>query len=185
MTDTYNTASEIKKLLLLEDENQTIEDEDIETYLEDAQLEMFSEIQRNRETDRIKLRSSDLNDDDEVEIVLFFKVDTDNGGVLEVRDETNHEVISSDNYELIRGNNAIKIKTGSDYADLDTGIIIEIDYIPVNYKLTERAIAISNILSRIAPFQNEQINPNLMTYREKQKNYIRFLKEKFGVGGYF
>jgi hypothetical protein len=184
MTDTYNTTSEIKKLLLLEDENQTIEDEDIETYLEDAQLEMFSEIQRNRETDRFKLRSSDLNDD-EVEIVLFFKVDTDNGGILEVRDVTNHEVISSDDYELIRGNNAIKIKTGSDYADLDTGITIEIDYIPVNYKLTERAIAISNILSRIAPFQNEQVNPSLMTYREKQKNYIRFLKEKFGTGSYY
>jgi hypothetical protein len=184
MADTYNTAEEIKKLLLLEDENQTIEDEDIETYLEDAQMEMFSEIQRNRETDKLKLRSSDLNDDDEVEVVLFFKVDTDNGGILEVRDATNQETISSDNYELIRGNKAIKIKAGSDYADLDTGITIEIDYIPENYKLVERAIAISNILSRIAPFQNQQVNPNLITWREKKQNYIRFLKEKFGTGSY-
>jgi hypothetical protein len=177
---TYNTANEIKKLLLLETENQTIDDDDIDTYLEDAQEELFNELGRNRETDKFKLRSWHINDDDNVEHVLYF-VATE---VLEVRDATNNDVISSSNYDLIRGNQGIKIRTGSDDANLDENIEIEIDYIPKNYKMAERAIAIENILTRLQPFQNEQINPSLMVWREKRKKAIEFIIGKFGVGSF-
>lgn len=181
----YNNVSEIKTQLMLELENQTLQDDELESYLEDAQTELFSTIIRNRETDKYTLRDWHIDDEDYVEYVLYLKVDGDNGGILEVRDETNKEIISSDNYELTRGNQAIKINVGSDGADLETNTKIEVDYIPVNYKLCERAIAIVNLLSRLAPFQNEQINPNLMVWREKKKNFLNILKNKFGTGSYF
>ena len=176
----YNDINEINSLLLLEVENQTIEDDDISTYLEDAQEELFSEIKRNRETDTFYLKSEDLNDENEVEYITYFVIDE----ITEVRDATNNEVISSDDYEITKNGNAIKIETESDDADLKTDIRIEIDYIPKNYKLCERAIAISNILARLQPFQNEELNPSLMTWREKKKNYLSLLTGKFGVGSY-
>ncbi|MGV9204346.1 MAG: hypothetical protein ACOC44_10065 [Promethearchaeia archaeon] len=177
----YNKASEIKSLLLLEDENQTIDDEQIETYLSDAQEELHNEIQRNRETDKFPLKSEDLDDNEEIELVPYFVVDD----IEEVRDTTNNKTISSSHYEKIRDGNAIKLKTGKDDADLNTDIWIEIDYIPKNYKLCERAIAIENILARLQPFQNEQINPSLTVWREKKKNYLKMLKSKFGTGSFY
>lgn len=176
----YNTVGEIKKKLLLEAEDQTINDDEITTYLEDAQEELFSAIQRNRETDKFYLKSEYLNDDDELIGVTYFVIEE----IKQVRDVTNNTVIDSTHYGSIRSGNAINIKTGKDDANLDTGIEIEVDYIPKNYKLTERAIAISNILSRLQPFQNDQINPSLLNWREKAKNYLNLIKGKFGVGTY-
>ena len=178
--ETYNTPAEIKKLLLLEVENQTIEDEDIQTYLDDAQEELFNDIKRNRETDKFYLKTNYLNDNQEVEFVTYFVISE----ILEVRDATNNVVISPDNYETSRGSNAIKIKTGENDADLQTTIQIEVDYIPANYKLCERTIAMVNILTRLQPFQNEEINPSLVVWREKRKNYLSMLEGKFGVGSY-
>jgi hypothetical protein len=175
----YNEPNDIKRILLLEDENQTIEDDELQEYLDDAQEELYAEIQRNRETESFRFKTTDLDDNDLVEFVLYFRVQE----ITEVRDKTNNEVIDSDNYELVKNNQAIKIDT--DTADLDEGIDIEIDYIPYNYKLCEKAIAVVNILSRLAPFQNEQINPNLMVWREKKKNYINLILGRFGTGSYY
>lgn len=177
----YNTVNEIKDLLLLETENQTLSRTQIETYLSDAQEEVYNTIQRNRETDSFVLRSTDLNDDDEREYVLYFVAEE----ILEVRDETNNEVVSSDHYELIRGSQAIKIKCGNDDADLSNNIQIEIDYIPKNYKMLERAIVITNILTRLQPFSQNEINPSLSIWNEKKKNYERMILGKFGTGFYY
>ncbi len=177
----YNNVKEIKNLLLLESENQTLEDDQITTFLDDAQQELFNQIGRNRETDKFYLHEVDLNDSDEVEFVTYFVIDS----IEEVRDATNNETIDSSHYEISRSGNAIKIRTGSNDADISPSVLIEVDYIPKNYKMAERAIAMETILSRLQPFHSEQVNPNFMTWREKRKNYIKMINSHFGTGSYW
>lgn len=176
----YNTVAEIKELLMLESENQTLSDTAIQSYLDDAEETLYSEIHRSQETDRFYLTPDKLSSADIVDFVLFFRVSE----IISVRDATTHADISSDNYSLIRRNQAIRIDASSSGANLSSNIIIEVDYIPVNYKYAERAIAMVNILGRIDPFSNDQINPNLLVWKSNKKNYINMILGNFGTNSY-
>lgn len=168
----YNTVEEIKGLLLLETENQTMTNEEIQNYINDANVEMVSEIRRAIEIDSFVATQRGTNT-----FYPFFNM----AQVTSVRvRSTSSSFVELDEseYKLVRNNDGIEVD------DLRTGDQVEVYSIPPNYKMLERALAIVAIKTRFNPFKNNTVDPLYATWEEKRKSFLRILKSKFGVSKY-
>lgn len=180
----YNTIADIKRRLTLEAENQTLTDDEFEAYLTEANEDLFNELNRNAEVDRFKIKEVD---GDFIKIPLSYVVldeDTEDSGeitgIIEVRVKDGKN-LNPENYELIR-KRYLKVNVSNE--DIGINTILEIEYIPINYKDTELAIAIVNILSRLSPFSRDQVNPQLIVWNKKLEDNIYRLQTKVCIGSY-
>jgi len=163
----YNKVEEIKNLLMLESENQTLSDDDIETYIADANEEMIDELRRAIEIDYFTAEDSGT-----LTFFPYFNVSS----ITSIK--VDDVVIPASRYSLVYSNDGVAITL------MEDGDKVEIYYIPKNYKLLERAMSVVNIMTRLNPFTGEQLSPVYLDWREKRKNYLRIIKGKFGTGKY-
>lgn len=163
----YNTIEEIKKLLLLESENQTMTDAEIQTYIDDANQEMFDDIKRTMERDEFI-----AEDSGSVIFYPFFNVS------LIRRVKVNDTVIDAANYSGSFDGDGVEIQ------DIKIGDIVETFTIPTNYKRLERALTIVNIRTRLNPFKNNTVDPIYNEWVQKKDDAKKALKSKFGTGLY-
>lgn len=170
-----NTKDEIKQKLLLEDENQTVKDSDLDDYLAEGEEEMYSILGRSKETDHLVVSGHEIQDpDDSVTIPTFFRIKT----IKSVQKEsTDGEItdVSSSNYSKVQQDDAVKVK------DVEIGETIYINYIPINYKYLERTIVIENLIARINPFAGEENTRQYAIYREKKNNFLKIILGNFGT----
>lgn len=164
---TYNTIEEIKSKMLLESETQTMSDIDIQSYIDDANIEMTNDINRASEFDCFVSQS-----DGSVVFYTFFRIKE----ILEVK--VNDVVLDNDEYRAVRNNDGIEIDS------INVGDKIEIISIPPNYKMLERAYAIVEIRTRLNPFKNDTVDSIYAIWDKKKKDYLRALRGKFGTGKY-
>lgn len=163
----YNTIEEIKDLLLLESENQTMTDAQIQTYINDANLEMTDEINRTAERDSFIAEKQGT-----ITFYPFFNV-------IEICSvKVNDIFIDKDLYEISIDGDGVSIQ------EISIGDIVETITKPSNYKMFERAICIVNIRTRLNPFKNNTVDPIYNEWFEKRKNARRALKSKFGTALY-
>lgn len=182
----YNVIADIKRRLTLEAENQTLTDEEFEAYLEEANEDLFVELNRNAEVDTFKIKSENINGD-YIQVPLSYVVldeDTEDSGeitgIIEVRVK-NGKTLNPDNYELIR-KRYLKINVSNE--EIGTNTVLEVEYIPINYKETELTIAIVNILSRLSPFARDQVNPQLIVWNKRLEDNIYRLQTKVCLSSY-
>lgn len=168
VVEKFNSVEDIKKLLMLETENQTLSDEEIEGFIEDAYEQLVSEV-GTHQIETFRAERTGLN-----YFIPFFNIHS----IERIYNQTLGEDIDSDNYDIKDGGDTIQI------SDLKRGDDIVIYYIPENYIIAEKAIAIENILSRISPFTGQEINPAYATWRERRKNYMELIKSNIGGGTY-
>jgi len=170
-----NTINEIKSNLLLETENQTLTDNQIQTFLDQANEQMFAEIRRSTEQDHFTAIQ------ETEKFFPMFKIYEIKAVTKTTDTITGQETttLSSSDWEFIYDNDGIQI------SNLQRGDLIRIYYVPVNYKVLEKAIAMENILSRLNPFAGENINPSYATWRERAKNYKTLILKNFGTGTYY
>lgn len=164
---TYNTVEEIKGKMLLETENQTMADIDIQSYIDDANIEMTNDIKRASEIDCFTSKT-----DGSVIFYPFFNVSE----ILEIR--VNDVILDSDEYRLVRNNDGVEID------NIDRGDRVEIVSIPPNYKMLERAYAIIEIRTRLNPFKNDTVDSIYAIWDKKKKDFLRVLRGKFGTAKY-
>ena len=164
---TLNTPAEVKAKLLLESENQTMTDEEIQTYLDDAQQEMIDEINRTAERDHFISEEQGT-----IIFYPFFNVST----ISLVK--VNNVVIADSLYEISADGDGIAIE------DIKIGDIVDTTTQPSNYKRYELAICIVNIRTRLNPFKNNTVDPIYNEWVQKRDNYKKALKSKFGTGLY-
>lgn len=158
---TLNTVEEIKKRLLLESEDQTIDDETIEEYIEEANEEMFDTIKREFERDVFYA--------DEGRYYLWFPAVSIEKVYIDGEETTDYALEGSQKV-LIEG--------------YDSQEKIEIEYIPKIYKLYERAICICNLMTRLNPMVQEQPSTIYLNWSNKKKKYESQLNNKFGINSY-
>ena len=163
----YNTVQELKKKLLLESENQTISDADIQTYIDDANVEMFDNIKRTMERDEFISEKSGT-----VTFYPFFNVS------IIRRVKVNDEIIDTSDYSISFDGDGVEVQ------NINVGDVVETFTIPINYKNLERAITIVNIRTRLNPFKNNTVDPIYNEWVLKRDNFKKALKSKFGVGLY-
>ena len=170
----HNTIEEIKNLLLLENENQTMSDEQIQTYINDANLEMTNEINRTAERDSFLIDIIPRQSSSSFTRIVypFFNVKK----ICSVK--VNDEFIDSDKYEISIDGDGILIQ------ELRIGDVVETITIPSNYKMFERAICIVNIRTRLNPFKNNTVDPIYNEWVLKRDNFKKALKSKFGTALY-
>ena len=163
----YNTVEEIKEKLLLESENQTLSDSQIQTYLNDANRDMISELKRAIEVDRFVAEVRGTN----IFYPIFNTVE-----VISIK--VNNVELDSDEYRLVYFNDGIEILS------LDVGDQVEYLSIPPNYKVLEMAFTIVAIKTRLNPFKNNTVDPIYNEWNEKKTNALKVLRSKFGADSY-
>ncbi len=163
----YNTVEEIKKLLLLEQENQTMTDAEIQTYIDDANQEMHDDIKRTMERDEFV-----AEDSGSVSFYPFFNVN------LIRRVKVNDVVIEAANFRVSFDGDGVEVD------DISIGDVVETFTIPTNYKRLERALTIVNIRTRLNPFKNNTVDPIYNEWVQKRDDAKKALKSKFGTGLY-
>lgn len=163
----YNTKEEIRLVCLLESENKTLTDAEVDAYIANAYADMVSDIKRAVERDFF---TADLTGT----ITLFPYLNVASITAIKVNDT----VIPADRYSLVYNNDGVQITSVQENDE------IEILYIPTNYKMLEKAYCIVNIMSRLNPFTGDTVNPVYAEWREKKKNFTQILKSKFGAGTY-
>ena len=163
----YNTIDEIKGKLLLESENQTMTNTEIQTYLDDANVDMTSAIGRTMERDEFI-----SEDSGSVIFYPFFNV------VQIRRIKVNDTVIDSTSFRISFDGDGVEID------DINVGDVVETFTIPSNYKILERAFCIVEIKTRLNPFKNNAVDPIYNEWFEKKKNVLKALKSKFGTALY-
>lgn len=167
----YNSIEEIKDLLLLESENQTLTDAQIQSYINDANTDMISELKRAIELDTFTATCSGTNN-----FTPFFNVESVDS--VRVKSSGDWVELDEDEYRLIRNNDVLEVD------DLKVGDKIELYSIPPNYKMLERAMTIVSIRTRFNPFKNQTIDPLYATWTEKKTNFLKALRSKFGAAKY-
>ena len=168
----YNTIEEIKAKMLLEDENQTLSDDEIQNYINDANTEMISELKRAIEIDSFVATERGTNT-----FYPFFNMAEVTS--VTVRSTSGSPVeLDESEYRLVRNNDGIEVD------DLRTGDEVVVYSVPPNYKMLERAIAIVNIRNRMNPFRNDTVNPIYAEWMEKRTKFFKVLKGKLGVSKY-
>lgn len=172
----FNTIDEIKGKLLLETENQTMTDKQIQVYINDANEELFEEINRKAERDTFIIESKPSENFSNSSITRticpFFNVKK----ICSVK--INDVFIDSDRYEISLEGDGITI------TELKIGDFVETITTPSNYKMLERAICIVNIRTRLNPFKNNVVDPIYNEWVLKRDNFKKALKSKFGTGLY-
>ncbi len=171
----FNTVEEIKSKLLLESENQTMTDATIQTYIDDANTELFDEINRTAERDSflIDLEPRQSGSSSFTRIVYpFFNVKS----ICSVK--VNDLFIDSDLYKVSVDGDGVEIQ------ELKVGDFVETITIPSNYKMFERAICIVAIRTRLNPFKNNVVDPIYNEWVLKRDNYKKALRSKYGSGLY-
>jgi len=162
-----NTVEEIKTLLLLESENQTMSDSVIQGYLDDANSEMFDDINKTAERDSFLSREQGT-----ITFYPFFNVKT----ICSVK--VNDEFIDVDTYEISIDGDGVSIES------IKVGDRVETVTLPSNYKMLERAICIVNIRTRLNPFKNNTVDPIYNEWVLKRDKFTKLIKSKFGTGLY-
>ncbi len=163
----FNTIEEIKDLCLLETENQTLNDQTIQSYLDDANLELYNEINRKAERDSFISEKAGS-----ITFYPYFNV-------LQIRFiKVNDTLVDEDDYRICDDGDGVEID------DIEIGDVIEIHSIPPNYKMLERAIFIINLRTRLNPFKNDSIDPIYNEWIQKRDNFKKALKSKFGTALY-
>lgn len=163
----YNTVEEIKEKLLLESENQTLTDSQIQTYINDANRDMISDLKRAIEVDRFVAATQGTN----VFYPFFNTVE-----IISIK--VNDVELDSDEYRLVYLNDAIEI------LGLEIGDQVEYLSIPPNYKVLEMAYTIVAIKTRLNPFKNNTVDPIYNEWNEKKTNATKAIKSKFGADSY-
>ena len=163
----FNTIEEIKKLLLLESENQTMDDAEIQTYIDDANIELFDEINKTAERDVFTAET-----DGTVTFYPYFNVKQ----ICSVK--VNGSFIAASLYEISIDGDGIAIQ------EISIGDVVETITIPSNYKMLERAICIVNIRTRLNPFKNNVVDPIYNEWVLKRDRFRKAIKSKFGTGLY-
>lgn len=163
----YNSVEEIKDILLLESENQTLTDSQIQAYINDANLEMFNFINRTAERDEFISEKQGS-----VTFYPFFNVFK----ICSIK--VNSEFIEASDYSISIDGDGVTI------ANISIGDIVELITIPTNYKMLERAICMVNIRTRLNPFKNDTIDPIYNEYTMKRDKAIKLIKSKFGAALY-
>lgn len=163
----YNTVEEIKRVLLLEDENQTMTDDEIEDYISDANEEMIADIKRSFEYDSFVSEKSGT-----VIFYPYFNVVTINRVVV------NDVDLDSSEYSVSSDGDGVQIP------NIKIGDVVETYTIPSNYKQYERAICVTNIRSRINPWSGDSIDGIYAIWNAKRKNFRKALLGKFGATAY-
>ena len=163
----YNTIEEIKSELLLEDENQTLSDQAIQSKINDANRELVSLIGRSVEYDSFIAEESGT-----VMVTPFFSIFK----VISVK--VNNVEADSDDWEVVYEGDGISID------NINKGDEIHVISIPPNYKMLERAICIVSIRSRLNPFENNTVNPIYSEWKEKKTDFLKAIRRKFGASAY-
>ena len=163
----FNTIEEIKAKLLLESENQTMTDEEIQTYINDANEEMFEDINRTAERDSFIAEKAGT-----VTLYPFFNVRE----ICSLK--VNDTFIDGDLYEVSIDGDGVSIQ------DIKIGDVVEMITIPSNYKMLERAMCIVNIRTRLNPFKNNVVDPIYNEWVMKRDNFKKIIKAKFGMALY-
>jgi len=163
----YNTIEEIKDLLFLESENQTMSDEQIQAYINDASEEMNDKINRTSERDSFIAEEAGS-----VTFYPYFNVKS----ISSVK--VNDTIIDTTEYEISLDGDGITI------GDIQIGDIVKTITIPSNYKKYERAICIVNIRTRLNPFKNDTVDPIYNEWIQKRDDFKRALRSKYGTGLY-
>jgi hypothetical protein len=153
----FNEVEDIKTRLLLESENQTIPDQTIQDYLNEANQEVFDTIGRNHEREIFTGVARTFFPIKEIVAVYL------DGDLLDEED-----------YTITENNQRIDVT--SSYSEL------EVLYIPQIYVLYERAICIVNLMTRLNPTVSEDTSTVYLNWKNKQKTYLDKIMSKFGVG---
>jgi hypothetical protein len=162
-TLSFNEIGDIKKRLLLEEDDQTMSDDVIQEYLDEAHQEVFDSIGRNCERE-VFYATEDRPDRFYTQLPIREIKRVIVGGTE----------VSSEDYEVIDENSGITFEPAL-YER------IEVIYIPEMYVLFERAIAICNLMTRLNPTIGEATSTVYLNWSNKKKNYLKTLKNKFGV----
>ena len=169
----HNTIEEIKKLLLLETENQTLEDQDIQIYINDANEEMVSDLKRSIEFDSFVANNRGNNT-----FFTYFNMTKITSVRVLSAGATQFVELDDSEYRLVRNNSGVEVD------DLTTGDCVEVYSVSPNYKLLERAYTIVNFRTRLNPFKNQTIDPIYAEWIDKRTRFLKVLRGKFGTGKY-
>lgn len=171
----FNTIDEIKSKLLLESENQTLSDAEIQSYIDDANQELYDSINRTAERDSFLIEARPRQSSTASftrTIYPYFNVRS----ICSVK--VNDVFIDSSLYDISPDGDGISIQ------ELKVGDYVETITIPSNYKMFERALCIVGIRTRLNPFKNNVVDPIYNEWVLKRDNYKKTLKGKFGTALY-
>ena len=132
----YNTIADVRRILHIDSSNEILTDTEIQTYLDEANSELFTEIKKKTEFDEFKA----VNDKNGNPIKNYLMSLTPVVSIEKVI--VNNSVINSSEYSF---DNETGELVFSSYDNLNAGDIIRVFYIPVIYKFAELYLTAYNI----------------------------------------
>lgn len=168
----WNTVDEIKEQLLLESENQTISNDTIQTYLNNAHKEVFQSIKRNYERDNFTVG---LNPDGSTQTDFFVTLSPINTVIAVLKNNTE---LDSESYEVIIQDSGVRI-TSPSYGD-----VYSVLYVPDVYILYERAICILKLMTRFNPFTDDNNQSTYYQWKKTRDSCYNQIRSNFGTSCY-
>lgn len=171
----YNTPADVRRVLNLDAGNLSLTDAEIQTYLDEAQQDLFITIKRELEYQKFVV---DTDNKGKIKNYFYFSL-TPVVSIHKVL--VNNSIINSTDYSLDVDTNVLTISS-----TLEVGDVVEVFYLPLVYHLAELNLAAYNILMRTQLVETGgQENPVLLEFEKKKDKFFNIIKSRLVASNWF